>query len=199
MTSAWDIACHDNPTDTTRSFLSRAERSDGRRCYCPVGLCPAGYICYGGTKAEERMRLLCWEGYYCPEVLTTYYLLVVLAPCPSLLAAYFGRVICPERLPLSPLSHLGGLSSSMQRFPRPPYHAFLAHPTTPPSPTLQRLPRPPCHAFLAHPTTPPSPTLPHLPHPPYHAFLANPTTLYPVALSAHRTNTCTGDKAGYAP
>lgn len=68
MTSSDDPACFDNEDDPTRAFLNRAERSDGRRCYCPIGLCPAGYICYEGTKEEEKNRNLCLEGYYCPEV-----------------------------------------------------------------------------------------------------------------------------------
>eukprot|EP00966_Prymnesium_polylepis_P331800 7387368-Prymnesium_polylepis.1 len=80
MTSASDPICHDNALDPTRSFLTKVERSDGRRCFCPVGLCPAGFICYEGTKAEERNRNLCFEGHYCPEGTTPESLQITVCP-----------------------------------------------------------------------------------------------------------------------
>ena len=42
-------------------------RDDGRICYCPVGLCPAGFICNEGTRATRRRQTPCTAGYYCPE------------------------------------------------------------------------------------------------------------------------------------
>ena len=67
MTTNFDPACFQNTEDPYTSFLGTVGRTDGRRCYCPIGLCPAGYICYEGTKAETRRQTLCWESYYCPE------------------------------------------------------------------------------------------------------------------------------------
>lgn len=61
MTSADDPACPDRDT------IGTTERTDGRRCYCPVGLCPAGYICFPGTPADTRTGNPCQEGFYCPE------------------------------------------------------------------------------------------------------------------------------------
>jgi hypothetical protein len=67
MTSPSDPRCFSNPEDPYTAFLSRVERQDGKRCYCPIGLCPAGYLCYEGTKAETRKQTLCPEFYFCPE------------------------------------------------------------------------------------------------------------------------------------
>ena len=42
-------------------------RDDGKTCYCPIGLCPAGFICETGTRLNERERVPCEAGFYCPE------------------------------------------------------------------------------------------------------------------------------------
>jgi len=61
MSSANDTACP--CLDTCGS----TPRVDGKLCYCPVGLCPAGFICHAGTPAATRYGNPCPEGYYCPE------------------------------------------------------------------------------------------------------------------------------------
>merc|ERR1719174_2388834 len=39
----------DDPSCPILTTIGTVERSDQRRCYCPIGLCPAGYICYAAT------------------------------------------------------------------------------------------------------------------------------------------------------
>ena len=38
-----------------------------KRCYCPMGPCPAGSLCHSGTKRSQWDRTPCPAGYYCPE------------------------------------------------------------------------------------------------------------------------------------
>jgi len=57
----------DDPICTDLGTIGTTQRTDGRRCYCPIGLCPAGYICYAATSADTRTGNPCLEGYYCPE------------------------------------------------------------------------------------------------------------------------------------
>ena len=45
----------------------RIERQDGKRCYCPMGFCPAGSLCRKGTKFSQSDLTPCPVGYYCPE------------------------------------------------------------------------------------------------------------------------------------
>ena len=76
MASADDPVCPDLDT------IGTTERTDGRRCYCPVGLCPAGHICYSGTPADTRTRSPCHEGYFCPEG-SSYEQMVTSQRCPE--------------------------------------------------------------------------------------------------------------------
>ena len=61
--------------------MSKVERIDGKRCYCPMGVCPAGAVCYEQTKASSRARTPCSPGYYCPE--GTGGRQMLLTPCPN--------------------------------------------------------------------------------------------------------------------
>ena len=61
MTSASDPLCPCLDTCGSTPW------EDNRTCYCPIGLCPAGYICYEGTPASTKFGNPCPEGYYCPE------------------------------------------------------------------------------------------------------------------------------------
>ena len=42
-------------------------RDDGKTCYCPMGLCPAGFVCYMNTRASAKTRTPCPENYFCIE------------------------------------------------------------------------------------------------------------------------------------
>ena len=57
-----DAAC-----DCFDTGCDKIDREDGKRCYCPIGLCPAGSICYRGTKRSQWDRSPCKPGYFCPE------------------------------------------------------------------------------------------------------------------------------------
>jgi hypothetical protein len=57
----------DDPACPCLDTCGTTEREDGKRCYCPMGKCPAGYVCYAGTKASQKDRVLCKAGHFCPE------------------------------------------------------------------------------------------------------------------------------------
>ena len=61
MTSADDPLCPD------LDIIGKVERSNARRCYCPMGMCPAGYICYAATPSDTMYGNPCTPGYYCTE------------------------------------------------------------------------------------------------------------------------------------
>ena len=57
----------DDPKCPCLETCGRTAREDNRMCYCPVGLCPAGFICNEGTRASRRTLTPCTAGFYCPE------------------------------------------------------------------------------------------------------------------------------------
>lgn len=61
MTSVDDPICED------LDVIGPVERTDGRRCYCPISLCPAGFMCYPATPSDTKFGNPCKVGYYCPE------------------------------------------------------------------------------------------------------------------------------------
>ena len=81
MTSASDSICPD------LGVTGSTERTDGRRCYCPIGLCPVGFICRSGTPADTRFGNPCQEGYYCPEG-TSLTQMLVSQKCPNGTTSY---------------------------------------------------------------------------------------------------------------
>ena len=57
----------DDPICPDLDTIGTIQRSDKRMCYCPIGLCPAGYICYTATPSDTRRGNPCLVGYFCPE------------------------------------------------------------------------------------------------------------------------------------
>ena len=57
----------DDPLCTELDVMGTVERTDEKRCYCPMALCPAGYICPLGTSYDLRFSIPCQARHYCPE------------------------------------------------------------------------------------------------------------------------------------
>ena len=57
----------DDPRCPCLDSCGRSVRDNGLRCYCPVGLCPAGFICNEGTRLSRIFQTPCKPGWYCPE------------------------------------------------------------------------------------------------------------------------------------
>ena len=49
------------------SIIGTMARDDRRRCFCPIGLCPAGFFCNAGTSYAYRKAVPCQRGHFCPE------------------------------------------------------------------------------------------------------------------------------------
>ena len=64
---AEDMEGPEDPICPCLDTCGRIERQDGKRCYCPMGPCPAGSVCYSGTKFSQKSRNPCPPGHYCPE------------------------------------------------------------------------------------------------------------------------------------
>lgn len=70
MAIAAQMIAHDDPLCPILDIIGMVERSDRRRCYCPIGLCPAGYICYLGTPSDTKLGNPCTPGWYARPIHT---------------------------------------------------------------------------------------------------------------------------------